>query len=349
MNITNNIPIKNIYYMLTYAFKELKHNNYEYIAGESFDNIYDLFAEIFSKGISYLLKQGLHTEYILKENTIATLRGKLDIQETIKERIAKRTRLACEYDELTINNVYNAILKTTVTILVNKEDVKIERKRELRKLMIYFDGVHEIIPSMIKWNQLRYDRNSRTYQMIHSLCYFVLQNLLLSTDCGNTKMPQFSDEHMNLLFQRFVMEYYRKHHPDYKATPKQIKWNFCENSINSSNILPIMKSDITLTLGERTLIIDTKYYSKNLQEHFGKFTVSSPNFYQIHSYVMNEDKGHTGKVDGMLLYAKTQAEIQPNGDFKTNDGNVVMVRTLDLSCDFENIKMELDTLINYQV
>ena len=58
---------------------------------------------------------------------------------------------------------------------------------------------------------------------------------------------------------------------------------------------------------------------------------------------------YTGKVDGMLLYAKTQTEIQPNGDFKTNDGNVLMVRTLDLSLDFENIKAELDTLINYQV
>ena len=55
MNVTKNIPIKNIYYMLTYAFKELKHNNYEYISGENFDNIYDLFAEIISKGMSYLL------------------------------------------------------------------------------------------------------------------------------------------------------------------------------------------------------------------------------------------------------------------------------------------------------
>lgn len=60
MIIDKNIPIKNIFYMLTYAFKELKHNNYEYISGEKFDNIYDLFAEILSKGVAYLLKQGLH-------------------------------------------------------------------------------------------------------------------------------------------------------------------------------------------------------------------------------------------------------------------------------------------------
>lgn len=49
MTIDKNIPIKNIYYMLTYAFKELKHNNYEYIAGEDFSNAYDLFAEILSR------------------------------------------------------------------------------------------------------------------------------------------------------------------------------------------------------------------------------------------------------------------------------------------------------------
>lgn len=80
MIIDKNIPIKNIFYMLTYAFKELKHNNYEYISGEKFDNIYDLFAEILSKGVAYLLKQGLHKEFVLKEDTITTLRYNPQIQ-----------------------------------------------------------------------------------------------------------------------------------------------------------------------------------------------------------------------------------------------------------------------------
>lgn len=335
--------------MLTYAFKELRHNNYENIAGENFDNIYDLFAEILSKGVSYLLKQGLHKEYILNDDTLTTLKGKLNLQGTLKERMAQRTRLACEYDELTINNVFNQIIKTTVDVLVSKSDVKNKRKNNLKKLMLFFDSVDEIDRSAIKWNLLRYDRNTRTYQMMHSLCYFVLQNIILSTEQGKTKMPKFSDEHMNLLFQRFVMEYYRKHHPDYKAAAKQIKWNFSDNSASVSSILPIMQSDITLTLGKRTLIIDTKYYSKNLQEHFGKFTINSPNFYQIHTYVMNEDRGHTGLVDGMLLYAKTSADIQPDGKYKTNDGNLLMVRTLDLTQEFDGVKSELDLLVTYNV
>lgn len=333
--------------MLTYAFKELKHNNYEYIEGEHFDNIYDLFAEILSKGISYLLKQGLHKQYILKEDTIATLKGKLNLSGTIKERINQRARLACEYDELTVNNIYNQILKTTIEILLSQPDVKKERRAELRKLMLFFVDVDAIKPSQIRWNMLRYDRNTRTYQMLHSLCYFILQNLLLSTDKGTTKLPQFSDEHMNLLFQRFVLEYYKRHHPECKAMAKQIKWNFSEEVPNTSSILPIMQSDITLTLGDRTLIIDTKYYSKTLQENYGKDTIHSPNLFQIHTYVMNEDKQHKGNVDGMLLYAMTTANTQPNFKSSTNDGNIIMVRTLDLSQEFEGIKKDLDSIINY--
>lgn len=333
--------------MLTYAFKELRHNNYEYIAGEDFDNIYDLFAEILSKGVAFLLKQGLHKEYIIEEATITTLKGKLNLHGSIKEKIKQRTRLACEYDTLTINNIFNKIIKTTVIILLGEAEVKPERKKKLKKLMLFFEGIDEVSPSLIKWNLLRYDRNSRTYQMLHSLCYFILQNKLLSTEYGNAKMPQFTDEHMNLLFQRFVMEYYKKHHPEYKATPKQITWDFCKNSISSSTSLPIMQSDITITLEERTLIIDTKFYGKNLQEHYNKLTIHSSNLFQIHTYMMNEDKGHTGKVDGMLLYAKTIADVQPDLTSQTNDGNILMVRTLDLAQNFDDIKKNLEALVNY--
>ena len=347
MTSDKNILIRNIYYMLTYAFKELRHNNYEYIAGESFDNICDLFAEILSKGVAYLLKQGLYKAYVVREDTLTTLRGKLDLQGTIKEKTGQRNRLACAYDELTINNVFNQIIKTTVDILLSKSDVKKERKRTLRRLMLFFDGVDPVNPALIRWSSLRYDRNTRTYQMLHSLCYFLLHSQLLTTEPGDTKLPQFSDEHINLLIQRFVMEYYKRHHPEYRATAKQIKWNFSESANSSSSLLPIMQSDITLELGGRTLIIDTKYYGKTLQEHFGKFTIHSPNIYQIYTYVMNEDRGHTGKVDGMLLYARTTADVQPNESFPTNDGNILMVRTLNLNQDFDGIKRDLEALVDY--
>ena len=47
------ILIRNVYHMLTYAFQELRKNNYDNISEEDFEYIQDLFAEILYRGISY--------------------------------------------------------------------------------------------------------------------------------------------------------------------------------------------------------------------------------------------------------------------------------------------------------
>lgn len=85
--------------MLTYAFQELRHNSYEKIAGEKFDGIYDLFAEIIYRGISVQLKQGLHRSYVGHKDIMPTLRGRLDVLGTIKNYANTRRMLSCEFDE----------------------------------------------------------------------------------------------------------------------------------------------------------------------------------------------------------------------------------------------------------
>ena len=124
----------------------------------------------------------------------------------------------------------------------------------------------------------------------------------------------------------------------------QVDWNI-EKEQSSTNILPIMQTDILLTIGERTLIIDTKYYTRTMQKQFDKSTIHSNNLFQIHTYVTEYDEDHTGKVDGMLLYAKTQEDIVPDGQMKRKDGNFIYFKTLDLNNDFEGIKERLDSFI----
>ena len=75
MTENKGILIHNIYYMLAYAFQELRQNNYAEIEGEKFDDIYDLFAEILARGIAYQLKQGLYREYVARNESMQTVRG----------------------------------------------------------------------------------------------------------------------------------------------------------------------------------------------------------------------------------------------------------------------------------
>lgn len=84
-------------------------------------------------------------------------------------------------------------------------------------------------------------------------------------------------------------------------------------------------------------------------QYFDKQTILSGNLYQIHTYVMNAEQHHAtkGKVDGMLLYAQTQSDIQPYLHFLNSQGNRFMVRTLDLNQQFDKIKEALDRFLEY--
>ena len=338
------ILIRNIYYMLAYAFQELRQNNYVEIEGETFEDIYDLFAEILVRGISNQLKQGLYREYVTRNESMQTVMGKIDINGTIAQKMHNSQQIACDYDELSEDNTYNQILVTTASILIRHSDVKKERKSQLKKLMLFFQQVQPKDIHSIRWNALRFDRNNKNYRMLLYICYFIVSEWLMSTEEGKYKMREFSDDHMCRLFEKFVLEYYKKHYPELKPCAAQIEWNI-EREQSTVNILPIMQTDILLSRGVDTLIIDTKYYGKSMQKQFDKHKIHSQNLYQIHTYVTEYDKDKKGNVNGMLLYAKTQEEIVPDGQMKHRNGNTIYFRTLDLNRNFEGIKMQLDGFV----
>lgn len=339
------IYIKNVYYMLTYAFRALRQQSYEKIASEDFENIQELFAEILSKGVSRQLKQGLYREYISFSEDLMVLRGKLNIYKTIKDKMIKKQQLNCEYDELSENNVFNQIIKTTLQILVKSSNVKVQYKAELKKILVFFKDVDTIEPICIHWNMLHYQRNNKDYELLMNMCYFVLDSLLLSADNGEYKLATFSDDLMAKVYEKFILEYYKRHHNYLSMSAMQVKWNLDKEQPTNSIIkfLPTMQTDITLRKDDRILIIDAKYYGKTMQTQYEKQTFHSHNMYQIFAYVKNQDVDNTGNVSGILLYAKTNEDITPNNDYSIG-GNKIGVHTLDLNTNFDAIKEQLDNI-----
>lgn len=106
-----------------------------------------------------------------------------------------------------------------------------------------------------------------------------------------------------------------------------------------------MQTDILLTLGERTLIIDTKYYTKVMQEQYGKETLRSAHLYQMHTYVNEYDRNHQHNVDGMLLYAKTKSDDLDDKVITHRDGYTIFIRTLNLNTEFSEIQHRLESFV----
>ncbi len=337
------IPIQNIYYMLLYAFQVLNEQGYKNIATEQFNNTAELMAAILAKGIAVQIKRGLGKEYIPQTEALSALRGKIDIAESIKTQTMLKKQMICSYDEFSVNGIMNRIIKSTVELLL-RSDISKSRKKELRKLMVYFGEVEPIDLYTVNWN-IQYNRNNQTYRMLISVCYLVVKGLLQTNSDGSTRLMDFIDEqHMCDLYEKFILEYYRKEYPEITANASQIPWQL-DDGVGA--MLPKMQTDVMLTYKEKVLIIDAKYYTHTTQLRYDTHKLHSGNLYQIFTYVKNKEiqlAAVPHEVSGMLLYAKTDEIIVPDNSYYMS-GNKVIVRTLDLNLDFAGIATQLNHIV----
>lgn len=336
--------------MLSYAFTTLRESVYDDIQKESFDNIHNLFAAILSKGVGLQLKQGLYKEYINRIEDLPVVRGKIDMPGTIRNKLQDRMIVTCDYDELSENNLLNQILKSTVMLLLLQKDVQDQYKAELKKEMLFFSEVDEIELVHIRWSDIRFQRNNRTYQLLLAICQLLIEGSLLTTESGEYHLASFVDEQrMSRLYEKFILEYYAQEYGKringFSSRALQIPWQLDDGY---DALLPVMQTDITLTHGSKILIIDAKYYQNTMQTNFDVETLHSGNMYQIFTYVKNKEaelKGTGYQVSGMLLYAKTDEDLVPDNVYQMS-GNQISVKTLDLSQEFRGISSQLDKIVN---
>lgn len=328
--------------MLAYAFSVLNKSEYRALATEDFDNAAELCAAILERGVSLQLKRGLGQEYVSRSEARSSLRGKIEVTESVKSQAIWRRQLVCSYDEFSVDTTMNRVIKATVALLV-RSDISRARKKSLKKLMVFFADVRDIDLHTVDWN-MRYDRNNRTYRMLMAVCWLVVKGLLQTQSDGSVRMMDFFDEQrMSRLYEKFILEYFRREHPQLRASASFIDWALDDGM---SDGLPAMRSDITLSALGRVLIIDAKYYTSTMQTYYEKKTVKSGNLYQIFAYVKNkqaalERAGDGTEVLGMLLYAATDEEVQPDATYRMS-GNRISATTLDLDRPFEEIRAQLD-------
>ena len=342
MIVNETIYIKNIYYMLSYAFRVLNEKGYRKIESESFENTADLLSEILIIGVTRQVKQGLVRDYIDVTETTSSVRGKINITESINSQSFIKRQLNCTYDEFSQNCYLNSILKTAMLLLV-RADISRSRKRKLKNLLMYFSRVEAMDADSINW-KIRFDRNSQTYKMLINICYLTIRGLIHSEASGDIKVMEYLDDRqMSRLYEGFLLNYFRKEHPEIKAHAPQIDWQI---DGGADFLLPKMKTDVTLEHENRIMIIDAKFYSHSTSQNYGKNIHHAGNLYQIFTYVKNKQMELQGKdieVSGMLLYARTNESIQPDSDYVMG-GNRISVKTLDLNRDFAKIRRNLDMI-----
>ena len=335
------VVIKNIYYMMAYAFKAIDIADFKRLEVESFGNVLDLLAAILAAGLDAQRRRGLEREYQPREEDLMRVRGRIDIADTMRLRMRQRQDLHCVFDERTEDTYKNQVLKTTALYLLRAPEVDAQRKRDLKRSLVLMQDVSLLDPQRIAWGSMRYHRNNRSYQILMNVCYLALHELLLRDERGEVRLADvLSGDSLHRLYEKFILEYYRKHWSWLHPAAREIDHGIGDSA---PDFLPRMLTDVTLANGDKCLIIDAKCYGTILGTHYDKEILSPANLNQILSYVMHAANAFDGEVSGMLLYAKTEGtELESESWLEL--GHTYHVRTLDLNQDFAGIAAQLDAI-----
>jgi 5-methylcytosine-specific restriction enzyme subunit McrC len=335
--------------MLSYAFRVLKDDYYDSLGSEPFENIEDLMTSIIVRGMNRQIKRGIFKSYTLNQEEAPQLKGKLEIRSSMMLKFRNKKMLAMEFDELSSNNLLNQIIKSTLIFLLKQKNLKKDIAKEAQKTLFQLESIDTVDLKQIKQSTFQINKHHQEYHMLVSICFMVIDSLILSDDTDALDAKGFRDDQtLPKLFEKFVLEYYKYHYPEVHASAAHISWDLNEGSVH---LLPTMKTDITLKYNNKTLIIDTKFYQKgvSISHHDDeKYKLHSNNLYQIFSYVQNADIERNGSVSGVLLYAKTNELTAPNADFKIK-GNFIATRNIDLNTKFDFIQIQLNKIIDEQL
>ncbi|MGJ0344266.1 McrC family protein [Aliarcobacter cryaerophilus] len=235
----------------------------------------EIFISMFLEELAKLIRNGLKSDYISKEENLKFLKGKLKISEQIKYNTIHKERFFVQYEEFISNRVENRIIKTTLQFLYNKSKLNKNQQR-IREFLFVFDEIEISHNIKTDFSKIKLNRQMKDYEQVLLWCKtFLFENSFSPYKGNDIAFALLFD--MNLLFESFVYSYLKKssNFQDIKSQDRTHHLAY-ENGIGRFRLKP----DIVINGGK--IIADTKW--KILSEDKAYNGVSQADMYQLYAY-----------------------------------------------------------------
>lgn len=338
------IPIKNIYYMLCYAWGQLAEKDVVTVSGKDEKDIHQLLTRILVVKLRSLIKRGFYREYRADREEMSMLRGKILFSESVHSFSFNRGKMHCEFEELSLNIPHNQIIKTTLYYLLMVKNLEKGLFDDVKHLYNYFENVDVIKLNPSVFSKFSLHRSNHHYQFVLNICQFLYESLLIHENGKGASFTDFErdQKRMPRLYEEFVRNFYKMELLDYKVKRDRFYWDAAGDHLS---YLPIMETDISLENNHEKWIIDTKFYQDAVKGHHGSEKLVSGNLYQLFAYLNNyKDKNYPKKeLKGMLLYPLVGHELDLSYVIK---GYPIKVCTVDLNREWPVIHNRLLEIIS---
>lgn len=253
-------------------------------------SLLDILIRTFAQRLLRQAHQGLPRNYRQSSDDLPVLRGRLDVLRQFTIHSVRPDRLACRFDEFSIDTPLMQIMRACVVFLLGRAHSQ-ESQRLLLELRFRMDGVSDVPIGELPWKGVKIDRSNSRWSTLYNLA-----RLFLARDWQATHYDAKSGEDgisllfpMNDLFEATVAAALRRALAPYGLdVTVQGGFRYCLGTWNAEGCIGTQfrtRPDIIVRRGsEIVAIVDTKWKCLRDVSDDIKRGVSQADIYQLMAY-----------------------------------------------------------------
>lgn len=247
-------------------------------------NLYEIFINLYIQEVRRLVKNGIKSSYLNQEENLNVYKGKLLVNEHLKQNIVHKERFYVVFDEYQANCPQNRLIKSTL-LKLQQLTGSAQNSKEIRQLLVSFELVEPSKNYEKDFSKVVIDRTTKCYEVLLKWSKVFLKNKSFSMFSG-TESARALLFPMEKVFEAYVAK-------NLKKRLNQAGWDvsiqdkgyYLFDTLNGEKYQKFaLRPDLVITRPDESIIIlDTKWKSliNNKKANYG---ISQADMYQMYAY-----------------------------------------------------------------
>lgn len=346
------IPVRNLWLLMFYASDLFADDANVRKAGmeESPDDLIDLVSEVLVTAAEQRLHRPLSRRYVTHRDDLSRVRGRIDHLRTSERSLLARGRVACTFDELSVDHILNQVITSGLMIVERAcRTAGIRERAAAARRTFHWSGVSHQFVSAAKAESLALGRNDELERRCASAARLLLQMRLLTEDLGTERAvtPRLDIDRWRLIYEAAVRGFFHAvlEEPwQVRLAQEQHRWPLAEPSPGMVGFMPTMETDVVLRRPGERIVIETKFTSPiSVHSQFGGHTFKRDHLFQLQTYLTTMAREPGEKLTGVLLYPQVEDAVDMTATVGEHE---LRVKTVDLTASSRGIRDELLSVVS---
>lgn len=346
------IPVRNLWLLMLYASELFADHADIRQAGieDSPEDLLDLVAEVLVDAAEHRLHRPLSRRHLANRDDLTRVRGRIDHLRTHERSLLARGRVACRYDDLSVDHLLNRVIVSALTAAERGCTNPALRERAAAAHRTFsWSGVSNRAVSAVEAASLVLGRNDEAERRCVSAARLLLQMTLLTEGAGTERAitPRRDIARWRKLYEVAVRGFFHAvlQEPwQVRASQEQHRWPLHSASQGMAKLMPAMETDVVLRRSGQRIVVETKFTSPiSVHAQFGTHAFKRDHLFQLQTYLTTLDRVPGEELAGVLLYPQVDEPVDMNA---TVGQHTIRVKTVDLTGTNVKIRDELLSIVD---